>query len=887
MNAFAEVQTSQPFRAITEAISDWCKDLVKDKNNNVLRSTVGLSLKDAIGDKMLPILLRIIPELRSLVNDDSQRRCLEDSCSVSTISLSVDEKRADKVNMAMLKQLFQCFMKGVSSVNLPIVFFVDDLQWADDASLELIQSLLMDKSQSLMFVGAFRSSEVQEEHTLSQKILDLHHADYVETHHISLHELSRMDVAEFIKDTLSLQHTEAWELSEPIYKITRGNINHAMQAIDALCLHEVDMSYSNEELAALLDSAILEGILMHNEASDAYVFVHDAVQEAARTIIYGEEEVRLNMCLGRALSKLAYDETRGEDWMVFAAAYLWSCVREQCLWPQSRSERRAVCRVNLYAANLSLQAAGFEEAASFLRTGIECLDSSSCWIKDYELTIRLYHLLMDAEFTLGNFEAVRQHIGVVQQNARSLVDKGPAFVHSLGIIMQGKDRQHDLALKKGKAILSWLGLDLEVDPEDVQPSEIQAAENECKLALEGRTVIDLLNEDLMEDDAIMAVLERMAKAAIYSGKVFFVYYLGQVAIRICAERGVSEYLPRIYMYSQMYFRKLELNLMAYECAVTCKKLIDEIRNATVESYCTVAVTCNNGLQLFRPTRFAVPVYEECYEKCIEAGNTEFAFLVANSYGMAFYLSGFKINEQAIETFKKVEENCRACQQPPSVHAIFQIYRQLALNLYGRSKDPVKFDGIAMNESQLLLNFEEGSAPYKQTVRDLSSCKTMVACILKDFSVLKSTIATLQEWPDYDILLHRFNMRLVWQALGAFLLARETRDSSYKKIASKYLKLYKASADQGNPNAKVISLCLEAENKQSKINYNLAIEACRQREFLHLEALMNENCGLYQLKRKKADKGKEYLKNAMKKYQEYGARAKVRQLIAEFDFLTAE
>ncbi|KAL3919492.1 MAG: hypothetical protein SGILL_003725 [Bacillariaceae sp.] len=835
------------------------------------------------------------------------------------MSLSIDERRDDKVNMAMLKQLFQSFMRAVCSLGLPVVFFLDDLQWMDDASMELIQSMLTDRSLSVMFLGAFRGNEVQEDHSVSKMTVELARAFFLETHLISLNELSRMDVAEFIKDTLSLQHTEAWELSEPIYEVTRGNINHVMQAIESLvrkdvlsrdvltgawqcsmpredlekeisatavemmkskieglptklqqvvviashvrnafklstlleCLREVGMPFSEEDLEFLLDDAILEGLLMHDEYNEEYIFVHDGVQEAARSIIYGEEVVRLFICIGQALSKIAYDDSQGEDWMVFAAA------------------------------------AGFEEAASFLRSGIDCLDSKSCWEKDYEQSLQLHHLLMDTEFTLGNYDNVRQHIGVVQEKARHVVDKGPAFVHSLGVIMQGKDRDHDMALKKGKAILSWLGLDIQVDPSDVKAEDIQDAESDCLFALEGRSVLDLLNEDRMEDDTIMSVLERMAKAAIYSGKVLFVYYLGQVAIRICAERGISEYLPRIYMYTQMYYRKLDLNLMAYECAVTCKKLIDEVPHASIESYCTVTVTCNNGLQLFRPTRRAVPVYEECYEKCIEAGNTEFAFLVANSYGMAFFFSGFRISNHSVETFEKIEESARACSQPPSVHAIFQVYRQLALNMQGRSADPVKFDGVAMKECELLEQFEPGSAPYKQTLRDLSSCKTMAALIHKDMPTLKSTITTLQEYPDFDILLHRFNMRLVWQALGAFLLARETRDSTYKKIAEKYRKLYKKGAEQGNPNATAISLCLEAENKQSKVNYNSAIEACRKHEFLHLEALMNENCGRYQEKQRKYSKAEEYIQEAFTLYQEYGANVKVRQLLDEFDFLKSD
>ena len=106
---FLDVKTSRPFHAIVDAISGWCKILLHDKTYAVFCSSIRSFLNDTIGDKMLSVLLRIIPELRSLMSKHGEYPGCEETCSLSTMSVSLDEKRADKVNMSMLKQLFQSF----------------------------------------------------------------------------------------------------------------------------------------------------------------------------------------------------------------------------------------------------------------------------------------------------------------------------------------------------------------------------------------------------------------------------------------------------------------------------------------------------------------------------------------------------------------------------------------------------------------------------------------------------------------------------------------------------------------------------------------------------------------------------------------------------------
>jgi predicted ATPase len=55
------------------------------------------------------------------------------------------------------------FMPLICDASLPVILFVEDLQWSDEAFLDLLSTLMTDKDLNILcFVGAFRSNEVDD-----------------------------------------------------------------------------------------------------------------------------------------------------------------------------------------------------------------------------------------------------------------------------------------------------------------------------------------------------------------------------------------------------------------------------------------------------------------------------------------------------------------------------------------------------------------------------------------------------------------------------------------------------------------------------------------------------------------------------------------------------
>ncbi|WP_367274825.1 AAA family ATPase [Microcoleus sp. CAWBG556] len=115
----------------------------------------------------------------------------------------------------------------------PLVIFLDDLQWADSASLNLMQLLLGNsESQYLLLIGAYRDNEVNPTHPLVQAIEQIEKTG-TPVNNIILQPLDFENVRELIADTLTA-NDKVRLLAELIFHKTGGNPFFITQLLQAL-----------------------------------------------------------------------------------------------------------------------------------------------------------------------------------------------------------------------------------------------------------------------------------------------------------------------------------------------------------------------------------------------------------------------------------------------------------------------------------------------------------------------------------------------------------------------------------------------------------------------------------------------------------------------------
>ncbi|OKH40593.1 serine/threonine protein kinase [[Phormidium ambiguum] IAM M-71] len=119
--------------------------------------------------------------------------------------------------------VFQNFIRVFCSPDHPLVLFLDDLQWADSATLKLLEVILTDPETGyLLLIGAYRDNEVSTSHPLTITIDSLRYKN-IEIHEITLANLALADLRNLIADTLHSDINSVQSLADLILRKTSGN----------------------------------------------------------------------------------------------------------------------------------------------------------------------------------------------------------------------------------------------------------------------------------------------------------------------------------------------------------------------------------------------------------------------------------------------------------------------------------------------------------------------------------------------------------------------------------------------------------------------------------------------------------------------------------------
>ena len=119
--------------------------------------------------------------------------------------------------------VFHAFITAFGTVDRPLILFLDDLQWADVASLELLRNLLtMPDTRHLLVFGAYRDNEVDPAHPLVAAVDQIREAG-VSVQEMVLGTISVEDIVAFTADAVRRPAAEVRPLARLLYDKTGGN----------------------------------------------------------------------------------------------------------------------------------------------------------------------------------------------------------------------------------------------------------------------------------------------------------------------------------------------------------------------------------------------------------------------------------------------------------------------------------------------------------------------------------------------------------------------------------------------------------------------------------------------------------------------------------------
>ncbi|MDB9510253.1 AAA family ATPase, partial [Kamptonema animale CS-326] len=152
------------------------------------------------------VLIEVIPELEQIIGSQPPVIKLVGSASQNRFNL-----------------LFGKFIQVFIKEEHPLVIFLDDLQWADSASLNLLKLLMSElEAGYLLVLGAYRDNEVFPAHPLMLTLNEIRQRG-VNLNTLTLGSLHESDITCLVADTLQCSHEIAAPLSQFVYQKTQGN----------------------------------------------------------------------------------------------------------------------------------------------------------------------------------------------------------------------------------------------------------------------------------------------------------------------------------------------------------------------------------------------------------------------------------------------------------------------------------------------------------------------------------------------------------------------------------------------------------------------------------------------------------------------------------------
>jgi len=209
---YDQFQRNIPFSAFVQAFRDLMGQLLSESDGQLQ------SWKDqilaAVGDNG-QVLIDVIPELENIIGKQPPATELSGSAAQNRFNL-----------------LFKKFVQVFTSKGHPLVMFLDDLQWSDSASLNLLKLLLQD-TEYLLVLGAYRDNEVSPVHPFILTVDEIVKTGAT-VNTITLSPLRESDMNQLVADTLNCELSIAKPLTKLVRQKTQGNPFFATQFLKAL-----------------------------------------------------------------------------------------------------------------------------------------------------------------------------------------------------------------------------------------------------------------------------------------------------------------------------------------------------------------------------------------------------------------------------------------------------------------------------------------------------------------------------------------------------------------------------------------------------------------------------------------------------------------------------
>lgn len=893
------------FHSLVRQLLTGNKDSLKEWKEKILR---------ALGPNG-QIVLDILPELELIIGPQPDLPALP------------PRETQNRFNMVFV-DFFSVFLTR----GTPFVFFLDDMQWIDNASvqgLELLLRLQKSRLKHFLFIGAYRDDEIDSSHPLMRMIEKIR--EEIDLREIRLEPLNQHDLNQMLSDTLhhridktadfadllfsktdgnpffvreflkkiyednliSFSEGWAWDLikireayvtdnvvalmTNKIVRLPKATLKMMKTAASIGIMSSIDIlsviaAKSEDEILDALAIAIEEGIVI--KIDDSIRFVHDRIKEAVYSLIDEADAKKLHYRIGKQLLSDYSHETSRDT--LFLIANQLNMAKDLL----SEEERNKVAKFNLKVGEMASSSGAFESAENYFSNGIGLLHQNS-WLTEYNLSFSLYLNKSKVAYLIGDFDTSEHLCYILSSKTTSLLDEAKICeIKILGCIAQRKMKE---AISIAQEMLKKLGIKLPVKPTKFQIIRHLIFIRALLKKTETSKIYSLPEMTDPHKLAAMRILSQIISAAYLADpRLFPIIAFKEISLSL--KYGNAPVSPYSFVsYGSFLCGVIGDIDSGYKYGKLALSLLD--RTGNKENKASSLFLYNACIHhLKNHVRDSFPGFMEAHRTGLETGDLEYACYAINVYSCYSFFAGQKLPELKQE-MSQSSALMRFYNQNTAL-TFNLIFEQAIQNLQGQSKDTCRLLGQLYDERKMLqshFDANEITAIFHVYLNKLILCYLFGDYRQADDSVNKLGKTYLEGMPGFlNVSVFYFYSSLIKLAL--FSESPKSEQRRILKTVRSNQKKMKKWAQHAPMNYLHKYHLVEAEiayvihkTDRATLLYDQAIELAQKNNYLHEEAIANELASKFWLSLENNQNAKQYMVEAYNCYQQWGAIAKLNDL----------
>jgi PAS domain S-box-containing protein len=921
---FDQYKRDIPYATIAQAVQGLVRPILAKNKDEVDR------WRDSIHEALGPngqLMVDLVPELKLIVGEQQPVPELPPQDAQSRFQL-----------------VFRRFI-GAFTRWQPLALFLDDLQWLDAATLDLMEDLLTHPDvKDVLLIGAYRDNEVSPAHPLMRKLQAMRQAGAT-VRDIVLAPLNREDLKELIADSLHSEQARAAPLAELVEEKTNGNPFFAIQFLSALaeeallsfdygeghwfwdlnrirakgytdnvvdlvvgklsrlpnetqkalqqlaCLgNTADFTMllmigqrSDEEIHRQLWPAVRAGLIARSE--DSYRFLHDRVHEAAYSLIPQEWRAQAHLKIGMLMVSRTSPDKLEE-----AIFEIVNQLNRGAHLATSDAERERIAELNLISGRRAKVSTAYASAIKYLHAGRGMLTEKT-WTRNYELIFSIERLLAECELLTADMSTAEDRLSKLARQAKT--------AHDIAIVTRLRLTLYDLLGRSDRGVAVFIeyqrgrGTEWSSHPTD---EDTKREYDRIMSLLDARRIEDLIEMPLITNPDVLDVLDiltAVVMSSLNTDENLHALVLCRM-VNLGLEHGNSDALCFAYVTLAMLAGPQFGN---YEAGFQLGKLgYNLVEKHGFRRYqARVYLRFGNCVT---PWRRHVKTGRELVRRAFDAANRmgDLTFAAYACYHLITNL--LATGDPLAEVQQEAEAGLEFASIAGFGIVVDILIAQLALirTLRGMTMKFGSFGDGYFDEIQLEHRLSKNPAlalpECRYWIRKLQACFSA-----GDYpsAIQASLNAERLLWTSHSFFeVAEFRFFSALARAGAFDCATEgARHEHFEALAihQKQLAIWAENCPENFENRTALVGAeiarIEGRDLDSMRLYEQAIRSARANGFVHNEAVANELAGRFYLGRGIEGAGYAYLSNARRCYDRWGAHGKVKQLDERYPCLRAD